>query len=324
MNTATTLSAANDTRKTSKLALSRRGFLAGFAGSAVLASVDGARTLAQSAPHRVNLAKVATPSSLITTSENKISAVNDGIAPESSRDRKNSLYALRREHADEAAPWIEYAWSEPVSIDSVELYWAVDAPRPKGLPGSEGGLLAAPASYRILYWNGNDFGPVVNAKGLGTAADEFNATSFDVVKTDRLRLGVVPAGEKGAGVLEWRVFHARPVPWLPPVIHAGIDRSAVIGGQTYLAGKAIWLEDKPENVARWSKVSGPGTVTFAKASSPVTTAAFSAPGDYMLSLKGSGGRGEPKATVQVHAETAPPKDRLDVVYTRRYSIDSPL
>jgi len=304
--------------------LNRRGFLAGVAGTAMLAHGDTVTAFAQPAASRVNLAKIATPSSQITTSENRISAVNDGQTPSSSRDRSDGLYALRRETPDEDAPWIDYQWSAPVAINAVEIYWAVDPPRAKGLPGSEWARLAAPAAYQILYWNGSDYVPVAEAKGLGTAADQFNPTSFAEIKTDRLRLQVSPDGEKPAGVLEWRVYNAGPVPVMPPVIHAGIDRSVMIGGQTYLSGKAIWLEDRPENVARWSKVSGPGKVTFAKATAPVTTAKFSAPGDYVLALMGSGGGSEPKATVHVHAEVPPPADRLDVVYTRKYSIDSPL
>ncbi len=302
----------------------RRGFLAGVAGTAVLASLDASNVFAQNAATPVNLAMVATPSSLISTSENRISAVNDGLIPLNSRDRKNSLYAVRHESSEAGAPWIQYEWSKAVSIDRIDAYWAIDAPRPKGLPGSEGARLAAPASYRILYWDGSDFVPVSKARGLGTAADVFNLTTFDEVKTEKLRLEVLPDGEHAAGILEWRVFNAGPVPSLPPVIHAGIDRSVVIGGQTYLAGKAIWLQDRPENTSRWSKLSGPGAVTFGKATSLVTTATFSAPGDYVLALLASGGSAEPKSTINVHAEAAPPKDRLDVVYTRKYSIDSPL
>jgi len=166
----------------------RCGSLAGIAGTAMLAHSGSTRVFAQASANRVNLAKIATPSSRVTTSENRISAVNDGQTPSNSRDRSNSLYALRKESADEAAPWIDYQWSAPVAIDSVDIYWAIDAPRAKGLPGTEWARLVAPASYEILYWNGSDYVPVENAKGLGTAADQFNTTRFTEIKTDRLRL----------------------------------------------------------------------------------------------------------------------------------------
>ena len=268
------------------------------------------------------------PTSLTTTSENKISALNDGFLPASSRDRSNGIYALRGdwewEHHAKAPQWVQYAWSRPVTVDQVKVYWAIDAPRQKGIAGSEFGRVAAPRSYRILYWNGTDFVPVADPMGLGLEADQFNTTTFRPVTTDKLRLEVSADEDHAAGVLEWQVFGTGAVPSLPPLVNAGVDRSVVIGGHTYLAGKAVWLRDDAGNVARWSKVSGPGTVSFASANIPVTTATFTAPGEYVLQLA-AGGDGERQAsTLHVHAEAAPPRERLDVVYTRRYSINSPL
>ncbi len=305
--------------------ISRRAFLATATGAAVAAGVPAFNAHAQAPVGPLNLARVATPSSLITTSENKIAALNDGYSPASSRDRQNGLYALRTD-ADfgEAAPWVQYEWVQPVTVGAVEVYWAVDPPRPRGLAGSEGARIAPPTSYRVLYFDGNDFVPVSQAEGLGVAPDGFNSTSFKAVTTSMLRLEVVPAAGHAAGILEWRALSAGSVPKLPPVIHAGIDRSVVMGGQTYLSGRAVWLEDSPANVVRWSKVSGPGAVTFARPTVVSTTATFSAPGDYTLALLGSGSGGAPQSTIRVHAEPAPPKNRLDVVYTRRYSVDSPL
>ena len=307
------------------LSVNRRGFLAGIAGTAVVAAWHPATAFAQAADSELNLARVAIPSSLTTTSENKIGALNDGFRPASSRDRQNGSYAIRRGFEEEGpAEWVQYAWTKPVTVSKVDVYWAIDPPRPNGPPGSGYAHMLAPVSYRVLYWNGSDFVPVSNAKGLGLAGDTFNTTSFDQVTTDKLRMEVVPDGIHPAGIIEWRVYNAGAVPSLPPVVNAGIDRSVVMGGRTYLAGKAIWLQDLPENAARWTKASGPGNVVFANASSPVTTATFSAPGDYILTLTGSGKGEQTAGTIHVHAEAAPPRERLDVVYTTRYSIDSPL
>jgi DUF1680 family protein len=299
---------------------SRREVLAGAAGAAVVAGLKGSALPGQTSAAEVNLARVALPSSLVMTSENKISALNDGVLPASSLDRTGGVYAVR--HDSSQAPWIQYTWTQPVAISRMDIYWAVDAPRPKGLSGSEFSRMAAPASYRILYWDGNRFVPVSGASGLGALPDQFNATSFAEIRTERLRVEIIPDGEHAAGILEWRVFNTGPVPALSPVVHAGVDRSVVLGGQTYLMGKAVWLQDRPENAVRWSKLSGPGAVQFASATSPVTTAAFSIPGDYTLALLASGAS-EP-SRLSVHAEAAPPRDRLDVVYTKKYSIESPL
>src|SRR5215813_13227776 len=92
---------------------------------------------------------------------------------------------------------------------------------------------------------------------------------------------------------------------------AGIDRVTVLGGKTYLRGWAGYGDPPhpgrgfrrpdpnappppppptgPAATVTWSKESGPGTVTFADAKAPVTTATFSAPGAYVLKLTADNG-----------------------------------
>ena len=305
------------------LEASRREFLAGLAGAAAVAALSGAKAEGQAADRAVNVARVAIPSSYRIASENKISTLNDGFTPENSFDRSHGVYALHPDWENESAlPWVQYDWSEPVNLSKVEVYWAVDHPRPGAIPGSSWPTIHVPQSYRILYWNGSDFVAVNGAQGLGVAADTFNATNFEAVKTSKLRLEVTLDKKDPAGILEWKVYNAGPVPALPPVIDAGVDRSVVLGGRTYLAGNVTWLEDSPRNTARWLKTSGPGSVAFENAAAAVTTATFSAPGDYALTLAASG-CDDRTHSIAVHAQDGPPKDRLDVVYTRKYSIDSP-
>ena len=308
-------------------AVDRRTFLAGFAGTAVLAGMDWQSALAQQGNGAVvNLARVATPTSLTTTSENKIGTLNDGFEPANSHDHSKGSYAIYRGSEDDSTvpEWVQYSWSKPVTLNKIDVYWAIDPPRRDGPPGSGGGRLGAPASYRLLYWSGAEFVTVPNVSGLGLEGDRFNSTSFDQITTDKVRLEVVPSGRQPAGILEWKVFNAGPVPSLPPVVQAGIDRSVVMGGKTYLSGKALWLIPEQPHTAQWARTTGPGTVAFANPLSPVTTATFSAPGDYVLTLTAAGEGEQATSSVHVHAATAPPKKRLDVVYTRSYSIDSPL
>jgi len=307
-----------------RLEPSRREFLMGVGGTAVLGALSGAPTFAQDSKSALNIARVAVPTSQVMTSENRISSLNDGFNPENSFDRSHALYALWAEPSTgRRTSWVQYEWSEPVSVNKVEIYWAVDRPRAGELPGSYVRKISAPESYRILSWNGTDFTPVSRPQGLGVALDTFNATTFEPVKTNKLRIEVVPQKERPAGILEWRVFNYGPVPLLQPVVDAGVDRSVVSDGRTYLSGKVTWLEDSSKNRARWVKSAGSGAVVFADAASPVTTATFSQPGDYVLALESSGSKG-PAHTIGVHVEPAPPSDRLNVVYTRKYSIDSKL
>ena len=315
------------------LTFNRRGFLTGLAGAAVLASVESPWAFSQAGATEVNLAKVAIASSNCGTSYSHISALNDGVVPASSLDRTVAFFSISRDAFDitpgdsgaaETSQWVQYEWSKPVAIDKIDIYWAIDRPRPKGFAGAGWGRMAAPTSYRILYWTGKEFAEVTGVQGLGTAPDRLNTSTFNEVRTNILRLELIPEGEHAVGFLEWKVSNAGAIPSLPPIVHAGVDRSVVIGGQTYLSGNGVWLQDRPGNAVRWSKVSGPGAVHFADENAAVTTATFSEPGDYVLALTGSGIDGKESSSLCVHAEAAPPKDRLDVVYTRKYVIDSPL
>ena len=57
----------------------------------------------------------------------------------------------------------------------------------------------------------------------------------------------------------------------------------VLPGKTWLSGSVRDpLRPASKSAGTWSKVSGPGDVTFDDAASAETNAAFSAPGDYVL------------------------------------------
>jgi len=75
----------------------------------------------------------------------------------------------------------------------------------------------------------------------------------------------------------------------PPVVNAGPDQTITSATAT-LSGTAT--DDGLPNgtlTKGWSKVSGPGTVTFANAGAPSTTATFSTTGTYTLRLTASDG-----------------------------------
>lgn len=91
-----------------------------------------------------------------------------------------------------------------------------------------------------------------------------------------------------------RVVDTRlPVSNIAPVVNAGPDIVTVLPATTVpLAGSVV--DDGNGNppgtlTATWTKVSGPGTVTFASSSSAATTATFSAAGLYELELQGGDG-----------------------------------
>jgi hypothetical protein len=77
----------------------------------------------------------------------------------------------------------------------------------------------------------------------------------------------------------------------PPAVEAGKSYAIKLPAGAYMAGSA---EDDNLPAGRltitWSKVSGPGAVTFANASDPLTSVSFSAPGVYVLRLTASDGQ----------------------------------
>jgi hypothetical protein len=77
-----------------------------------------------------------------------------------------------------------------------------------------------------------------------------------------------------------------------PVVNAGANQTITLPATANLNGTATddGLPNPPATLTKsWSKVSGPGTVTFGNASSPATTATFSAAGSYVLRLTGNDG-----------------------------------
>lgn len=258
----------------------------------------------------VNLAKVAQASAAYVSGDTSFAALNNGAEPANSADATRGAFGTWPRTDTQ---WVEYRWDRPISTNAIDVYWWAD-----------GQGVAVPSTNRLLYWNGKEYVPVPSPRGLGTKVDTFNRTSFAPITTDRLRLEVTGDGRRSIGMLQWRVWSVGPVPAFAPVVSAGIDRSVVVGGATYLAGKADWLQKSGSDVVRWSKASGPGEVTFLDAASATTSAKVSAPGDYVLKLSAAGRGQGAEARLTLRAEAPPPAKRLDVVYTTRYAIDSPL
>lgn len=124
---------------------------------------------------------------------------------------------------------------------------------------------------------------------------------------------------------------------------AGVDRVTVRTGKTYLRGWAGYGEPPKTNVpgstnakaaaavqqnsaiqVQWTKAAGPGKVEFANAKALITTARFSAPGEYVLQLTAADGKANASSTLRVLVEEPPPPRQLDAVYAKNFRIDSPL
>src|SRR5204863_5631291 len=80
----------------------------------------------------------------------------------------------------------------------------------------------------------------------------------------------------------------------------------------------------PAPATMWSKVSGPGDVTFADAKAPVTTATFSTPGDYVVQVTADNGTMKATSSLVVKVELPPPPDELVPVWMSKHTVTTPL
>src|SRR3990167_2332732 len=95
---------------------------------------------------------------------------------------------------------------------------------------------------------------------------------------------------------------------VPPLVDAGPDQNVVFPASATLNGVITddGLPNPPGAVtALWSKVIGPGMVTFGDASSAIATASFSVAGTYVLRLTGSDSVLSNSDDVSITVNTAP-------------------
>jgi uncharacterized protein len=255
--------------------------------------------------NRQNLAFVA--SATTSNRYGNVSGLNDGII--------NTKVPANRNNQRNVPPrtniWIEYDWQQPVTTKEVALFW-----------WDYNNSLRLPAAYRILYWNGSSFVPVQNASGVTITNNRFTTSTFDPVSTSKMRIEMDSADRGSATLLEWAVIKGPGSPAVKPLVFSNGDRDVMIGGKTFLNAKIKSVG--PVQGVTWTKVSGPGKVEFNNANKKDATASFSAPGDYVLKLTAVEDEASSSTEVKVKVHPQPPVKRLDVVYTKKYKIDSKL
>lgn len=279
----------------------------------LLAALITHHAAAQSAapePTGANLALVATASTSFVSGHETLAAINDGATPRDSGDKSHGAYGNWPQHGTQ---WLQYEWPQAVSISSSGVYWF-----------SDGGGVRLPKECRLKYWDGSKFADVPAAKGLGIEGNRFNLTVFPELKTSKLRLEMDAAGQSSTGVLEWRVYDSGSSPNFAPTASAGVARTMVLPGITYLSGEAK-DDGKPNQslTLAWSKLSGPGAVTFANPAAAVTSASFAAAGDYVLRFTADDGALKASDTVGVTVVAPPPAKHLEPLWSTPYQVSSP-
>ena len=253
-----------------------------------------AQSPAAEAATGVNLAPVAEPSTSHVSRDTSLAALHDGHAPETSHVRGKGSYG---NWPSKGTQWVQYDWAAPVRTRKIDVFWWDDRAG-----------VRLPKACRLLYWDGKRFVPVQNPSGLGVTKDTFNTTTFDEVRTTRLRLEFDGNENFSTGILEWKVYNEGELPNFPPSVEAGIDRIVMQGRKTAFAGQLLRAISTDTTKVEWSKTSGPGQVVFTDDAALATTATFSAVGDYVLTLTARKGKMSDSSTLGVRVVGRPQLD----------------
>jgi hypothetical protein len=92
--------------------------------------------------------------------------------------------------------WVQYDFSQPTKVTGVSVYWFDDT----GVGGCQ-----VPASWKVLFRDGERWKEVSNAHIEPVAKDRFNHAAFDAVTTTAVRLEVQLSPDFSSGILEWQV-----------------------------------------------------------------------------------------------------------------------
>ncbi len=145
-----------------------------------------------------------------------------------------------------------------------------------------------------------------------------NSMAFQLSGSGRRTAFAYEGGAASAPLLhvEYTTGTTPPPGNAAPTVSAGPDLSVVLPNSVVLDGTATddGLPDPPAALTTsWSKVTGPGTVTFANPGSVDTTATFDAAGSYVLRLSATDSSLSSTDDVIVTvSDSAPPVGSLDV------------
>ena len=139
-------------------------------------------------------------------------------------------------------------------------------PNPPGILTTTWSRVSGPGT--VTFVNPNALATAATFSAAGSYVLRLTASDSALSATDDITITVSPANQA-------------------PVVNAGADQTITLPAVANLAGTVTddGLPNPPATVTKtWSKVSGPGTVTFGTPNALTTTATFSTAGGYVLRL----------------------------------------
>lgn len=141
-------------------------------------------------------ATIASKSKISASINNQrmLASLNDQFEPSSSED-KSALY-LHWWPKKNTEEWIQYTFDTEYTISESKVYWYDDSPF---------GGCRIPASWELLYKQGDDWVPVQATSGYELSKDKYNTVRFTPVKTTAIRMKIKLPVNHATGVHEWIV-----------------------------------------------------------------------------------------------------------------------
>jgi hypothetical protein len=181
--------------------------------------------------------------------------------------------------------WVQYRWDQPMRIAGSQIEFWNDQPQGTGVG------VAAPARWRIQYWNpdSGQWADVPSPSGYPTGTQGFQNTTFDPVTTTQVR-ATFDASTNGStysavAVEEWKILAAQPDSVTAPAITVEVGErelpgtvDAVFGGAT-LRVPVFWDPVTAEQVAAPGTFTVQGTVLGYAAGRVFTQVRVISPGD---------------------------------------------
>ncbi|MFI5912383.1 family 43 glycosylhydrolase [Dactylosporangium sp. NPDC051541] len=128
-----------------------------------------------------------------------------------------------------AQQWVQYTWDQPMRIAGSQIDFWNDQPQGSGVG------VAAPAKWKIQYWNlaTAQWADVPNPSGYPTSTAGWQNTTFDPVTTTQVR-ATFDASTNGStfsavAVEEWKVLAAQPASVTAPAITVEVGEAELPG-----------------------------------------------------------------------------------------------
>ncbi len=123
-----------------------------------------------------------------------VKALNDQYEPADSKDRSTNY--LHWWPAKDTTEWVQYDFDRSYTISESKVYWYDDKPW---------GGCDLPASWQLLYKDGQEWRPVRATTPYEIAKDRYNTVKFEPVTTTALRMIVRLPKNDASGIHEWTV-----------------------------------------------------------------------------------------------------------------------